>query len=190
MTMTITLAPDDHVDWIDAVTSADLERYGQSVNVGETPPQALQRLAEELDVDLAGVGRCLGLLSTGRVMLSGGSPMGFLAFSPRRCVFRASFDGDCEDDQSSLGVAGAGVWLTLFAAENGPLPDSDHHWLITRFTDAGMVAANTHLLNVARTYASQGLVPSAGIPAPLEPLNAYNALIGKAFWQCATHCLR
>ena len=187
MTMTITLAPDDHVDWIDAVTSADLERYGQSVHVGETPPQALQRLAEELDVDLAGVGRCLALLSTGRVMLSGGSPIGFLAFSPRRCVFRASFDGDCGDDQSSLSLAGAGVWLTLFAAENGPLPDSEHHWLMTRFTDGGVVAANTHLLNVARVYAGQGLAPSAGIPAPLD---AYNALIGKAFWQCATHCLR
>lgn len=185
--MAITLAPDDHVAWIDAVTSLDLERYGQSVNVGETPPQSLQRLAGELDVDLAGVGRCLALLSTGRVMFSGGSPMGFLAFSPRRCVFRASFDGDCDDDQSSLSVAGAGVWLTLFAAENGPLPDSEHHWLMTRFTDGGVVAANTHLLNVARVYAGQGLVPSAGIPAPLD---AYNALIGKVFWQCATHCLR
>ena len=187
MTMSITLAPDDHVDWIDAVTSDDLERYGQSVNAGETPPQALQRLAEELDVDLAGVGRCLALLSTGRVMLSGGSPIGFLAYSPRRCVFRASFDGDCEDDQSSLGVAGAGVWLTLFAAENGPLPDSEYHWLMTRFTDGGVVATNTHLLNVARVYAGQGLVTSAGIPAPLD---AYDALISKAFWQCATHCLR
>ena len=185
--MAITLAPDDHVDWIDAVTSDDLDRYGQSVNVGETPPQVLQRLAEELDVDLAGVGRCLALLSTGRVMLSGGSPMGFLVFSQRRCVFRASFDGDCCDDQSSLSLAGAGVWLTLFAAENGSLPDSDDHWLITRFTDAGMVAANTHLLNVARVYAGQGLVPSVGIPANLD---AYDALIGKAFWQCATHCLR
>jgi len=188
--MAITLAHEDHLYWIDAVTSLDLERYGQSVNVGETPPQALQRLAEELDVDLAGVGRCLALLSTGRVMLSGGSPMGFLAFSQRQCVFRASFDGDCEHDQSSLGLAGAGVWLTLFAAENGPLPDSDHHWLMTRFTDGGVVATNTHLLNVARVYAGQGLAPSAGIPAPLEPLNAYDALIGKAFWQCATHCLR
>jgi hypothetical protein len=185
--MAITLASDDHVDWIDAVTSDDLERYGHSVNVGETPPQALQRLAEELDVDLTGVGRCLALLSTGRVMISGGSPIGFLAFSPRRCVFRASFDGDYDDDQSSLSVAGAGVWLTLFAAENGPLPDSEHHWLMTRFTDGGVVAANTHLLNVARVYAGQGLAPSAGIPAPLD---AYNALIGKAFWQCATHCLR
>ena len=140
--MAITLAPDDHVDWIDAVTSDDLERYGQSVNVGETPPQVLQRLAEELDVDLASVGRCLALLSTGRVMISGGSPIGFLAFSPRQCVFRASFDGDCDDDQSSLSVAGAGVWLTLFAAENGRLPDSEEDWLMTRFTDRARARAS------------------------------------------------
>lgn len=185
--MAITLATDDPVDWIDAVTGLDLERYGQSVNVGETPPQALQRLAQELDVDLAGVGRCLALLISGRVMLSGGSPMGFLAYSPRLCVFRASFDGDGDDDQGSLSVAGAGVWLTLFAAENGRLPDSEDDWLMTRFTDGGMVAANTHLLNVARVYASQGQPQTAGIPAALD---VYDALICKAFWQCADHCLR
>lgn len=185
--MAITLAPDDHLDWIDAVSSDDLERFVQSANVGEPPPQALQRLAQELDVDLAGVGRCLALLLSGQVMLSGGSPMAFLAYSPRRYVFRASFDGDCDDEQSSLSVAGAGVWLTLFAAENGPLPDSEDDWLITRFTDGGMVSANTSLLNVARAYASQGQDPTAGIPAPLD---AYDALIGKAFWQCAAHCLR
>lgn len=121
--MAITLATDDPVDWIDAVTSLDLVRHGQSVHVGETPPQALQRLAQVLDVDLAGVGRCLALLLSGRVMLSGGSPMGFLSYSPKQCVFRASFDGDGDGDQGSLSVAGAGVWLTLFAAENGPLPD-------------------------------------------------------------------
>lgn len=184
--MAITLADDD-LRWLDAVTTADLDLHGVISQEGINPRQTVERLAEELDVDLAGVGACLALLQSGRCLLCGGAPMAMLAYSPRREVYRASFDGECADDLSALSIASAGVWLTLLAAELGELPRTDDHWLIARLTDGGVEAANSYVRDLAASYARQtSVTPGAGSP----PLDAYEVLIVRALWRCASHCLR
>ena len=161
--------------------------HGVVSQEGNNPRQTLEDLAEELGVDLSGVGACLALLQGGRCLLCGGAPMAMLAYSPRREVYRACFDGECADDLSALSTASAGVWLTLLAAELGELPRSDDHWLIARLTDGGVEAANGYVRDLAANYARQtGVALGAGLPSP----DNYEALVGRAFWRCASHCLR
>lgn len=111
-------APDE---WAKGVTADDLRLHGVDIGAGETASQAVMRLAEETCVDLAMVGRCLDLLRSGRCMLSGGTPLAMLSYSPRLGVYRASFDGDCSADLSALTQPSAGVWLALLSGEVGPL---------------------------------------------------------------------
>lgn len=173
--------------WFDAVTADDLRLHNVDPQTGETPPQTVERLAAEMDVDLAGVGRCLALLRTGRSLLSGGAPLALLAYSPQRGVYRASFDGACDTDLSALSAASAGVWLVLLASELGELPDHDQHWLIARLTDAGVVARNPYVQGLAQGYADQSILPAT---APSASNGEYELLMGRAFWWCASHCLR
>ena len=185
--MAITLADDDGAHWLDALTTADLDLHGVVSQEGNNPRQTLEDLAEDLGVDLSGVGACLALLQSGHCLLCGGAPMAMLSFSPRREVYRACFDGDCADDLSALSTASAGVWLTLLASELGELPRSDDHWLIARLSAGGVEAANGHVRALAANYSRQTSVsPGAGAPQ----LDAYEALVGRAFWRCASHCLR
>lgn len=182
--MAITLAEDDCAHWLDALTAADLDLHGIISQEGINPRETLEYLAEELGVDLSGVGACLALLQGGHCLLCGGAPMAMLGYSPRREVYRACFDGDCAEDMST---ASAGVWLTLLASELGDLPASDDHWLIARLCAGGVEAANDYVRDLAANYARQASVtPGAGAPQ----LDAYEELIGRAFWRCASHCLR
>ena len=185
--MAITLAEDDCAHWLDALTTADLDLHGVISQEGINPRQTLEDLAEELGVDLSCVGACLALLQSGYCLLCGGAPMAMLSFSPRREVYRACFDGDCAEDMSALSTPSAGVWLTLLAAELGELPRSDDHWLIARLGAGGVEAANDYVRDLAGNYARQICVrPGAGLPSP----DNYEALVGRAFWRCASHCLR
>ncbi|MDT9000449.1 hypothetical protein RQP53_14330 [Paucibacter sp. APW11] len=174
--------------WFKAVTADDLRLQGVDIGDGETAPQAVERLADEMGVDLPAVGRCLVLLRSGRCMLSGGSPMAMLSYSPRRGVYRAAYDGDCAADLSSLSVTSAGVWLTLLSGEIGSLPDAEDHWLIARFAGGGVVASNRYVSDLATDYARQVDVPQIRF-LPSEH-GSYERLLGRAFWRCATHCLR
>lgn len=174
--------------WFHAVTADDLRLHGVGIGEGETARQAIERLASELDADLHAVGRCLALLRTGRCMLTGGSPMAMLSYSPRRGVYRASYDGDCAPDLNSLSMVSAGVWLTLLSGEVGDLPITNEHWLIARLTDDGVVAANRYVSDLAADYARQVDAPQFRF-LPSEH-GSYERLIGQAFWRCAAHCLR
>lgn len=178
-------APDD---WIKSVSADNLRLHSVDIGAGETASQAVMRLAEETGVDLAMVGRCLALLRLGHCMLSGGAPLAMLSYSPRRGVYRASFDGDCPADLSALTLPSAGVWLTLLSGELGPLPETDEHWLIAKFTPGGVVAANPYVNRLAAGHAG---VPDASQawPPSLER-DGYERLVGRAFWCCAAHCLR
>lgn len=184
--MAIPLA-DDAFRWLETLTADDLVLHGVLSQTGETPVQTVQRLADELGVDLAGVGACLALLRGGHCMLCGGAPMAMLSYSARRGVYRACFDGECADELSALSTASAGVWLLLAGAELGELPRSDEHWLIAKLTDGGVEASNDYVRDLAENYARQmSDAPNGGSP----PLDAYEALIGRAIWCCASHCLR
>ena len=174
--------------WFMAVTADDLRLRGVDIGEDETAQQAIERLAAEMDVDLPAVGRCLALLRSGRCMLSGGSPMAMLSYSTRRGVYRAAYDGDCATDLSSMSITCAGVWLTLLSGEIGSLPDTEDHWLIARFTHGGIVASNRYVSDLAADYARQVDVPQIRF-LPSEHCS-YEHLIGRAFWRCATHCLR
>ncbi|MES2879542.1 MAG: hypothetical protein V4713_14095 [Pseudomonadota bacterium] len=165
--------------WIEAVTAADLQLHGVEALDGDSPAHTLTRLALETGADLAGVGRCLALLRHSRCLLSGGAPLALLAYSPRLALYRASYDGACEADLSALNMASAGVWLTLLAGELGVLPDHDRHWLMTRLTETGVAACNPYVQGLADGYADEAHLPEA-----------YEQLIGRAFWWCASHCLR
>ena len=179
-----TIAPDN---WFTAVTAADLDLHGVTSQEGESPTQTIKRVAEESDVALNDVGRCLALLRDGRCLLSGGAPFSLLAYSPRRGVYRASFDGDCSEDLAALSLASAGVWLTLLAGEIGELPPDDQHWLIARLTDTGVVARNPYVQGLANGYASQAPMP---VSADASTGCEYEQLIGRALWRCVSHCLR
>ena len=139
--------------WLAAVTDNDLSVYGVERGDDETPPQALQRLAEEMDVDLNRVDRCLALLQhEPPCVLAGGSPMAMLAYSPRCRVFRASYDGDLGADLSPVSTARAGVWLTLLSPEAGELPDHIGHWLVARLLPQ-VQALNPVVRDLAQAYA-------------------------------------
>jgi hypothetical protein len=172
--------------WFDAVIADDLRLHNVAPQAGETPPQTIQRLAAEIDVDLANVGCCLALLRTGRCLLSGGAPLALLAYSPQHEVYRASFDGACDADLSALSAASAGVWLVLLASEIGELPDHDQHWLMARLTDTGVVARNPYVQGLAQGYANQSILPAT---EPSASHGEYELLMGRAFWWCASHCL-
>lgn len=174
--------------WVQAVTADDLRLHGVDIGEGETALQAVEHLACEMDADVHAVGRCLALLRSGRCMLAGGAPMAMLSYSPRRGVYRASYDGDCASDLASLSIASAGVWLTLLSGEIGALPDVEEHWLIARLTDDGVVASNRYVSDLAADYARQADVPQFRF-LPSEH-GSYERLIGQAFWRCAAHCLR
>ena len=112
--MAITLADDDCAHWLDALTAADLDLHGVVSQEGINPRETLEDLAEDLGVDLSGVGACLALLQGGHCMLCGGAPMAMLSYSPRREVYRACFDGDCADDLI-MSRPGRGVGQSLAA---------------------------------------------------------------------------
>lgn len=178
-------APDE---WVLGVTADDLLLHGVDIDAGETAFKAVMRLAEETGVDLAMVGRCLALLRLGHCMLSGGAPLAMLSYSPRLGVYRASFDGDCSADHSALTPPSAGVWLTLLAGEIESLPETDEHWLIAKFTPAGVIAANPDVSRLAAGYAG---MPDASQPwPPSVERDGYERLVGRAFWCCAAHRLR
>lgn len=176
--MAITLADDDAAHWLESVTATDLALHGVFAQEGETPIQCIERLAEDLDVDLASVGVCLALLRTGKCLLCGGAPMAMLAYSSRLGVYRACFDGECADELSALSIASAGVWLLLAAAELGTLPSSNAHWLIANLAEDGVKATNDHVRELAENYARQMQSPANVASPALDP---YEALIGRAF---------
>jgi hypothetical protein len=183
--MAISLA-DDSLDWMDFVTAGDLERQGLSAQSSESLVQVVNQLATEMNVDLAGVGRCLALLRQGQCMLCGGAPLAMLAYSLQLDTYRASFDGACHDDLSDLSVGGAGFWLMLASAELGELPATEAHWLMVKFVEGEVMADNTEVLNLARNYrAAHGGVNGGHS----QPLNDYEEMVGRAFWWCADHCL-
>lgn len=172
-------------DWLQAVTVADLRLHGVDIDDGESAPQALMRLAKDWGVSLHDVGRCLALLRSGQCLLSGGAPLALLAYSPRRGVYRAVYDGECGPGMAALSPASAGVWLVLLASELGRLPETESHWLITRLTDAGVVTPNDALGELVEKYAHATRQAQTGLQAGLDP---YERLIGQAFWHCVAHC--
>jgi hypothetical protein len=184
--MAISLA-DDSLEWMDFVTVGDLDLHGLTIPSGELPAQAVYRLTTEINVDPAGVGRCLALLRQGRCMLCGGAPLAMLVYSPQLASYRASFDGARHDDLSDLSVGGAGIWLMLASAELGELPATEDHWLMIKFVDGEVMAANTELLNLAQNYRAEH---SGVIGGHSPPLNDYEEMVGRAFWWCADHCLQ
>ncbi|MFM2120533.1 MAG: hypothetical protein RL722_2001 [Pseudomonadota bacterium] len=181
-------AADDPASWVQAVTAEDLAGQGIDAWDDETPPQAVNRLAEEMAVDLASVGRCLRLLAYVPCVLAGGAPVGLLAWSPRRGVFRASFDTECHEDQDGLTLARAGLWLTLLSAEVGPLPERPDHWMLLRLDyPGGIGGVNRQLVELAGDYAQAQM---SGDTEPADGLARYYQDLGRAIWWCASHRLR
>lgn len=178
----------DPTAWLQALTSADLAAQGIDVFDDETPPLAANRLAEEMGVDVSNVGRCLQLLADSPVVLAGGAPVGLMGFSPRRGLYRASFDTEVHADLDALSPARAGLWLALLSAEVGPLPERAGHWLLLQLDGQHRVGGvNRHLTALANAYARAQLT---GDVTPAEGLAAYDEQLGRAIWWCATHRLR
>ncbi|HMX12063.1 MAG TPA: hypothetical protein PKE61_14240 [Burkholderiaceae bacterium] len=169
--------------WIDAVTAADLRLCGVEQFDDETAPEALRRLADEMGVDLARVGRCLALLRQEPCLLAGGAPMAVLAWSPRQAAFRAAYDGELGLDWTRLSIGAAGVWLALLSMEAGELPDQSEHWLVTRLRPQ-LSAVNPDLRELAQAYARWA------VGKPGQALDDYEQRLGQAFWRCAAHRLR
>lgn len=172
-------------DWALTVTADDLCLHGVEIVEGETPAQAVVRLALSSGVSLRDVGRCLALLRTGRCLLAGGAPLALLAYSPRFGVFRAVYDGECGAVMERLSPASAGVWLALLAAEFGRLPVEESDWLVARLVGDGVVTPNSALSELLARYSIARLAGDDGMPRELD---AYDRLIGRAFWQCVAHC--
>lgn len=172
-------------NWVEAVTVADLRLHGVEIVDGESAPQALVRLTRDWGVSLHEVGSCLALLRSGRCLLSGGAPLALLAYSPRRGVYRAVYDGECGPGMAALSPASAGVWLVLLASKLGRLPDTESHWLVTRLTDAGVVTPNDALSELVEKYVRTEQQAQDGLQTDLGP---YERLIGQAFWGCVAHC--
>lgn len=173
--------------WYASITADDMRLHGYTVLDGETPVQALMREAEDMDVDLAAVGRCLQLLANERCILVGGSPVGMLAACPRRGVFFASADGEPQADLPDLSPASAGLWLTLLASEAGDLPQTcaeENHWLLVRLTPR-VSAMNADVVALAESYARMAV--HGDVPAEL---GTYERALGQAFWRCAAQRLR
>lgn len=173
----------DDLAWIMAVRADDLRGFGVEQFDDETPAQALTRLAEEMDVDLHRVGRCLALLKQEPCVLAGGAPMAVLGYSPRSDVFRSSYDGDLSEDLALLDTPRAGVWLTLLSMEAGELPDHPEHWLVTRLLPR-VSAANPDVIDLAQSYARWSIGDGP------QGLDAHDQRLGRAFWRCAAHRLR
>jgi hypothetical protein len=180
--------PDDPAGWLQGLTAEDLADQGIDAWGDETPSQALNRAAEEMAVDVASVGRCLRLLQHVPCVLAGGAPIGLLAWSPRRGVFRASFDTECDADLDGLTPAQAGIWLVLLSAEVGPLPERPDHWMLLRLDyPGGINGVNRQLVDLASDYAQAQM---SGDTEPADGLACYWEDVGRAIWWCATHRLR
>ncbi len=182
----------DSTAWLQALTASDLAAQGIDRFDGETPAEAVNRLAEEMAVDVAGVGRCLRLLQDVPCVLAGGAPIALLAWSPRRGVFRASFDTACDADLDGLSPARAGLWLALLSAEVGPLPARPDHWMLLPLDGSGSPGSpgggvNRHLAGLARHYAQAQM---SGTAAVVEGLAGYDQRLGRALWWCVLHRLR
>lgn len=178
----------DPTAWLQALTAADLAAQGIDRFDGETPAEAVHRLAEEMAVDVVGVGRCLQLLQDWPCVLAGGAPIGLLAWSPRRGVFRASFDTACDADLDGLTPARAGLWLALLSAEVGPLPARPDHWMLLPLSGTGGIGGLTrHLAGLARHYAKAQM---SGTATAVDGLAGYDQRLGRALWWCVLHRLR
>lgn len=183
-----TTAEIDPSAWVQAVTAEDLAAQGIDAFDAESPADATNRLLEEMAADAENVGRCLQLLVDSPVLLAGGAPIGMLAFSPRRGVFRASFDTEVHADLDALTPARAGLWLALLSAEVGPLPERVDHWMLLQLDGRYRVGGvNRHLVDLANDFAQ---VQLAGDVTPAEGLAGYDQQLGRAIWWCATHRLR
>lgn len=181
------MSADDLPAWLAAATAADLFWHGIE-QLDETPQHALQRLAEEMDVDLNTVAPCLQLLRDGHCILAGGSPLALLSYSPRRGTFKASFDGDLGAYLDGLSATRAGIWLTMLAGEAGSLPSSLDHWLIATLDQGRISSRSDYVAGLAKRYADEML---AGNNLPPEgPMNSLDWFMGRAIWRCAAYRLR
>jgi hypothetical protein len=148
----------------------------------------VNRLAKEMAVDVASVGRCLQILQYFPCVLAAGEPIRMLAWSPRRRVFRASFDTGRELELDGLTTGQAGIWLMLLAAEIGCLPDDPDDWMLLRLDlRGGINGDNTHLIEVAEDY---NLSRLTGGTEPFYGMSRYDRALGQALWWCIAHRLR
>jgi hypothetical protein len=178
----------DKLRWLAGVTDADLQQVGigNMQSSEQTPQMVLAQWANAYNVDLTKVHDCLTLLSSGPFLLHVGAPLAFAVYSPRRQLFRVSFDTDCSIDLANWGLTTTGAWLAVLAAEAGELPNHPEHWSILRLESTGMCGCNQSAVDQYRQYAHM----AAATPVSDFGPDSYDQQVSQAVWRCASYALR
>lgn len=178
----------DKLGWLAGVTEADLQKVGigNLLSSEQTPTMVLAQWANAYNVDLTKIHDCLTLLSSGPLVLHIGAPLALAVFSPRRQLFRVSFDADCSTDLSDWGLATTGAWLAVLAAEAGELPTHPEHRSILRLESTGICGCNQTAVDQYRQYAHMAAVTPVSDSSP----ECYDQQVAQAVWRCASYALR
>lgn len=176
--------------WVAGVTADDVANFELSLDTdcGTSIPEAVAAFAVDIGADVWSVQSCLELVRSHPCILLGGSPLGVLAFSARTGLFRAAFDGVTDTQASFMNASQAGIWLTLFAAEAGPLPAAVDHWLLARLGNREVTGANGYALDLVQRHAE--LVLSGTDPFTVTSPSSFERQMGQAIWRCIAHRLR